>query len=187
MEYAAILIKPDAVRDVLDALILDEIQQSVRCSFVFRKMWVIKSDTVGELYPTWTSRTVYPFMVQVLTAGPSLLCVVAGADDLFDSLRAVKGKMDRGGLRLKYRTYSIEEWSSRGTTGDRLRLRMSENRIHTVDSFDETVHVCSLALSPSERASLTRHTRLADALAKKMALVPYPYVATLPTNVEKQR
>lgn len=153
-QHAVVLIKPDAVRDVLDELILRDIQEGARVTVVFRKFWRVTEDLARLIYYAWVERPEFPAMVNNITQGNSLFVVVCGGDDLYESLTRVKGKMNRGGLRLKYRTRSIEEWEALGYSGQALQNKIAENRLHTTDDLDETVTLCNLALDHRDLAAI---------------------------------
>jgi hypothetical protein len=79
--------------------------------------------------------------------------------------------MNLGGLRLKYRTRSIEEWRRLGYDGQALRDRIAENRLHTTDGPDETALLCALALKPYEITDLeNKAAPLIAAVRRRLAI-----------------
>ena len=79
--------------------------------------------------------------------------------------------MNKGGLRLKYRTRSIEKWQAIGFSGQELQNRVAENRLHTTDDFEETVYICNLAMDHYDLASIeSTAPALAVAIYRKRSL-----------------
>lgn len=149
-EYAVVLIKPDAVRDILEEMIIRDLRVGAGIRVIFRKYWHIKRHITPLIYPDWVDKLEFPAMTNNLMQGPLLFLVVERHGDVYASLRETKGKMNQGGLRLKYRTRSIEEWQALGYSGQALRDKIAENRLHTTDNLAETVSLCSLAMRSSD-------------------------------------
>ncbi|MDP2630720.1 MAG: nucleoside-diphosphate kinase [Candidatus Uhrbacteria bacterium] len=166
--YAVVLIKPDAIRDVLEERILRDLQEEALVTPVFRKFWKVTADIAELLYPEWIERLVFPAMLYNITQGESLFVVVRGDDTMYQSLARVKGKMNQGGLRLKYRAHSIEEWRELGYSGRDLENKIAENRLHTTDTFEEAVFLCKLAFTSDDLAVIRSVApRLAQAVRRK--------------------
>jgi len=153
-QYAVVLIKPDAIRDILEELILKDLRKDAHVIPIFRKFWKVTENLTKLMYPAWLAKQEFPSMVHNITQGNSLFVVVSGNRHIYKSLTQTKGKMNQGGLRLKYRTHSIEEWQSLGCFGRELQNKIAENRLHTTDNFDETVFLCNLALDHYDLATL---------------------------------
>lgn len=171
IQYAAILIKADAVRDSLEPLILQEVQEKTGVIIVFRRYWRLQEHHIRALYPLWVDRPVFPQMVRNLLQGPSLLCLAKG-EDIHRRLTKAKGKMDRGGIRFQYRTHSKEEWEAMRLSEGQVRQKMAENRIHTTDDEEETALMLSLCLTPQEVDTLALEPRIHALLRRHRALVP---------------
>lgn len=154
--YAAVLIKPDAIRDALDEAILKDIKNSTSAKTIFRKLWMVSGNTVPLIYPEWITRPEFPSMIFNVTQGHSLFVIIEGSNDIYAELTRTKGKMNKDGLRLKYRTHSIEEWQALGYTEQKLQNKIAENRLHTTDDICETTLLCSLAMNHHEIASLEK-------------------------------
>lgn len=151
-QYAVVLIKPDAIRDVLEELILRDLREGTGITFVFRKFWRVTEKLAKLIYSAWEEKSEFPSMVHNITRDNSLFIVVRGDNTIYESLTGVKGKMNQGGLRLKYRTRSIEEWQALGYSGRELQNKIAENRLHTTDDFNETVFLCDLAMNHHDLA-----------------------------------
>lgn len=150
IQFAVVLIKPDALRDFLEEPILRDLRAETGMSIIFRKMWLVTRELTKLLYPAWVNRSEFSAMVNNITQGNSLFLIVAGGPDIYGSLIRAKGKMNKGGLRLKYRTFSVEELEAMGYEGNSLRNKAAENRLHTTDDFADTVYLCNLALSSND-------------------------------------
>lgn len=171
INYAVILIKPDAIRDSLDEVILKDILNSASVAPIFRKLWKVPPAIVAHIYPEWISRPEFPAMVFNITQGHSLFIIVKGSETIYSELIRIKGKMNKGGLRLKYRTHSIEEWQALGYFGEDLHRKIAENRLHTTDTRRETTFLCSLSMDPHEIKTLEmKHPVLANEIRRHTAL-----------------
>lgn len=170
-QYAVVLIKPDATRDVLEEMILRDLQEEAFVTPIFRKFWKVTSKDASIIYPLWVSRPEFPSMVHNITQNRSLFVVVKGDFSIYRSLAQAKGKMNQGGLRLKYRTRSIEEWKVLGYSGRELQNKIAENRLHTTDNLEETVFLCNLAMNYHDIADIKLVApSLAVAISRKRAL-----------------
>ncbi len=155
MEYVAIVIKPDAVRDVLEHVILERIFTETGYTPFFLKYWQVDPVFVPAIYPDWVYKPEFPGMAYNITQGASLLCLIKDAtQQLFTRVSCSKGKMNAGGIRLSYRMHSIVEWKVLGYSGWELEKKIAENRLHSTDSTAETIALCALALNPSELNAL---------------------------------
>jgi len=149
-QYAVLLIKPDAVRDVLEKMIIEDILKGQEIKPIFLKYLKLEEEIIPIIYPDWKDKPEFPSMVHNLISGISLFVILQGNSNIFTSLTKIKGKMNQGGLRLKYRTYSIEEWNLSGYSGEKLQHKIAENRLHTTDNLEETVRMCSLLMNCHE-------------------------------------
>ena len=156
MTYAAVLIKPDAIRDILEEMITNDLQTEADVRIIFRKYWLIQKQLVKFIYPDWINKPEFPSMTHNLLQGQSLLLIAKGGINIYTTLQKAKGKMNQGGLRLKYRTKSIEEWETLGFSGKALRNKIAENRLHSTDTLSETVMLCSLAMSSNDIEKLSK-------------------------------
>lgn len=173
-KYAVVLIKPDAIRDVLEEMILQDLREGALVDSVFRKLLKINENLAKLIYPTWVEKPEFPSMVHNITRGNSLFVVVRGDNTIYESLRRVKGKMNQGGLRLKYRTHSIEEWQALGYVGRELRNRIAENRFHTTDDLNETISLCALVMNHQDIETIKSVAPLlAIAIHDKIAVQPW--------------
>lgn len=170
-QYAVVLIKPDAVRDILEEMIIQDLREAAFVEPIFRKYWRVTEGTARLIYRDWIGTLEFPSMARNITQGPSLFVVAEGDGNIYEALKRVKGKMNLGGLRLKYRTRSIEEWKALGYSGRELQNRIAENRLHTTDNFAATVYLCSLALNAADVTTLeARASHLATAIRRSTAM-----------------
>jgi nucleoside diphosphate kinase len=91
-QFAAVLIKPDAVRDCLELMILEEIKAATGVEVAFRKFWRAEGWHAGVIYPEWLHRPEFPAMKRNLIMGPSMLVVVKAGHDIFARLKSVKAR-----------------------------------------------------------------------------------------------
>lgn len=156
-QYAIILIKPVALKYGLDELLLQNIRNSTSAEPVFRKLWWPSKEQAARVYPELSGTPEFSMAVRSIVRGHSLFVIVQGSTSLYSDLTTAKGPIKgKSGLRYKYRTCPS------GSTGDLL---------HTTDTVNETVHLCSMAMKYYELNSLEeRHSVLASRIRRHTAL-----------------
>jgi nucleoside diphosphate kinase len=175
-EIVAIALKPDAVKCSLEGQLLADLECGLGAPVIWRKYYLFSPDDITAIYPSWVQRPEFPYMVWNFCQGPSLVLLIV-ADDAFKKTIALKGKMNGEGLRRKYRLKTAEEWLATSKSLDEAHRGIAENRIHSVDSFQEGADFCNLCTNSSDLADIARvHTGLHYALLKKrnVALSRYP-------------
>lgn len=168
IEYAAIVVTPDAIRDGLVELILTDLQCAAPMQIIWRKEWrIVSMDTVFSMYPRIVGRPSCAPVIRTLMAGSCLVMVVLG-ENLYLKLREVKGRIRFNedfsevvvsGLRLKYRTWLPEELellkeNSGSPHREAILNKIYEYRIHTTDDLRETAYTCCLCMTDDEMAEL---------------------------------
>jgi nucleoside diphosphate kinase len=170
--YVAVLIKPDAIRDVLDEMILHEIISKTSAIPIFRKLWKITQEEARLIYPDWIENPKFPSISYNITQGYSLFVLVMGSIKIHQELIRIKGKMNKGGIRLKFRTHSIEEWKALGYHDQGLSNKIAENRLHTTDNIEETIRLSSLIMDHNDIAYIEKsHPLLAFKIHQRNALL----------------
>lgn len=149
---AVVLLKPDSVRDNIQrSILVDLCTGAPSMKVVLKKDWLIPECMIPHMYPDWIYKREFPAMKRNLLQGFSEFYLVTGEQTIYQELIKTKGKMNKGGIRLKYRQHSIEEWIEMGYSGERLDDKIAENRIHTTDTFEECMVMCNLALARHEK------------------------------------
>lgn len=146
-EYPVILIKPDAIRDVLDQLIISDLQRQIPAlRIIWQKFWVFSPRDLTLIYPSWTNHPMFPYMVGNLTSGPSRVVLAKGPPGTYESVAGAKGKMNiGGGIRSKYRIHDIHALQCAGLSESELNCFRAENRMHSTDALHESatlIRVC---------------------------------------------
>lgn len=169
-EIAAAIIKPDAVREILDR----QIEKDIESAGLHIIGWMsvnIPESKVPQIYPDKVGDPLFSSTTWAITSGPSILLLVEG-EDSHKKLSALKGKMNTHGIRHKYNVYSREKLEEMGYEGKRLYDKLFENRIHTPDNQDESDKLLSLLLTPQQVEGLrTKHPELHDRVKKHTAIV----------------
>lgn len=143
-EYGTVIFKPDSVRDILENLMLADMECE-GIEVVWRKYRQFNPDDVARIYPQQLDYPTYPSAVKAMCSGPALILLVRG-DNIHQRLKEIKGKMDKGGLRLKYKTYTKDQLMKMGLSGDALMDKLAENRLHSSDSTEEAIAICSMCM-----------------------------------------
>ncbi len=150
MDLTVIVIKPDAVRDVLEGQIINDFVQKVDFEILFAKYHRFNYQQVVSMYPDWKHKEVFPDMVRNLTFGDSLILLVRG-NESSKKIAEVKGKMNiGGGLRNKYRRQTVEWMMQMGYPEHVIRQLKAENRMHSTDTTCEALEIMSLVCSNQE-------------------------------------
>jgi nucleoside diphosphate kinase len=148
-----IIIKPDAFSDNIDRLvIMDLVEAGIKV--VWEKHIQIPEEAVRYLYADQTMKPFYSSIVRSITIGTSLI-LVAVIDDI-SRLRKIKGVPGISGIRGKY-CLSKEALLSTGLSGKNLEDKVSQNRIHTPDSFAETAIILQMFFTDQEIEMIKLH------------------------------
>lgn len=157
MDLTVIVIKPDAVRDCLEGLIMDDFMEQIELNILFAKYHRFTFEQVELIYPDWVTQPVFPFMVKNLTFGESLIVLVQG-DDSSRKIAKLKGKMNKGGgLRHKYCLHKISQMDVSLYSEDELEALKAENRMHSTDFSYEALEILNLVCSNSELLEISKH------------------------------
>lgn len=160
IETSPIIIAPDAIRDHIEELIIEDLVFQTGIEVILRKLRQINIEAAGKIYFKLIKSPIFESIVRNLTFAPSLLIIVKG-EAAYSRLKEAKGKSKImngrlliSGLRLKYKTHSITELRALGYRGKRLLDRITEFRLHTPDNLQEAAVVCSTCLTPKELSEL---------------------------------
>lgn len=157
MDLTVIVIKPDAVRDVLESMIIRDFREKVDFKILFAKYHQFTYSQVVSLYPDWVDKREFPYMAKNLTMDKSLVLLVEG-EDSSKRIAAVKGKMNiGGGLRNKYRKNSVEQMMDMGYTEHQINELKAENRIHSTDTDYEALEVINIICSNHELITVSKY------------------------------
>lgn len=163
VDYGAVIITPDAIRDGLSQIISDDITRETNAQIIWRKCWHLKVGDVHSIYPKLVHRPFFPSLVRNITSASSLVLILEG-EDAHKWLIEVKGRhhvregrMEISGLRAAYQNRSVQEWRALGLRGKRLMDRIFEFRFHTSDNLEETAVICSLCMENQEISALAAY------------------------------
>ncbi len=157
MDLTVIIIKPDAVRDILESQIISDFCEKVDFQILFAKYHQFSDPQVISLYPDWVDKSVFPFMVKNLTMGKSLVLLVRG-EESSKKIAAVKGKMNiGGGLRNKYCKYTVDQMIDMGYTEYQINQLKAENRMHSTDTDYEALEVINIICSNHELLMVSKY------------------------------
>lgn len=145
--YSAVIIKPDAIRDSLSEMIIGDLEQA-GLSVVYRRELILKREVAEQLYAkhlaTELGQERYPYAVESLlledVLGNQYPCVFlilkSKEPNALTLTQEAKGRADKSGIRAKYRIFFWYELEHMGITGDELKIRLSQNRLHIPDSYE---------------------------------------------------
>ena len=169
-EIALAIIKPDAVREILDRQIIEDIESTGLQVIGWMSVNIPKT-IVPRIYPDKVGDPLFSSTTWAITSGPSILLLVEGVSS-HKKLSTLKGKMNTGGIRHKYCVYSREQLEEMGYEGKRLYDKLFENRIHVPDDQNESDILLSLLLTPQQVERLRmKHPELYDRIKKHTAIV----------------
>ncbi|HMQ01528.1 MAG TPA: nucleoside-diphosphate kinase [Candidatus Doudnabacteria bacterium] len=164
MDLAVIVIKPDSIRDILEKSVMSDLMQVVNLEVVFAKYHHFTQKQVELMYPKWVDRPVFKYMVKNYLIGPSLVLLVLGVD-VSESINIAKGKMNvGGGIRNKYKRYSIEEMEKLSFSEEQINIHKSENRIHSTDTTTEAWDIMSQICNIRELNEVSHYFKMENQL-----------------------
>lgn len=168
--YAVAIIKPDAHRDVLAGIIMEDFEEN-GFSIVFRKDIVLSQIQADEIYFNDHNQPNFVDATRSLMGTErdkfSTLLILKNKESEGGLLKArnIRGKVDSGGIRKKYNLYTKDELIKKGLAGEDLRNELSRNRLHVPDTDKEMFEIINLLLTENERLELKhREPRLYDEL-----------------------
>lgn len=151
MDTTTVLLKPDAIIDRVDRMIIEDIQSELNLSVIWKKFWHMTKSDAEAIYPLSVGKPIFQYMLRNLLCGPSLVLLVRGIDPL-DRLNAIKGgNVPGSGLRVKYRLQSQAEVDARIADEDFVFRLKAANRIHVPDTQEEAAQICTLCASEQDR------------------------------------
>ncbi len=157
MDLAVIVIKPDSVRDILERSIVFDLMQTVDFDILLAKYHQFTEAQIRIMYPTWVNKSVFRYMVRNYLIGPSLILLVKGKN-VSQSINDLKGKMNiGGGIRHKYKRYSVEEMERLNFSDEEINIRKSENRIHSTDYITEAWDILTQTCNARELIEISHH------------------------------
>lgn len=157
MQYAAVLLKPDAVRDRLESHIEQELRNA-GCEILLRKYWNVQTKHIQIVHPDLSMDDLcLPYIQRNYSSFPSLVLLVQydGTEEIHEYLRKLKGDPEKPeSIRYRYRI-STNEWGETNLpSSDCVDRRTVENRIHAPDNLQETIAVLRCCLTLGEMRSL---------------------------------
>lgn len=158
--YSVAIIKPDAYRDFLEQVILDDFEKA-GLSVVFRKEMKLNEQAAKQVYLEHETAKLYPFMVQSLLLEdkdheqlPCMLVIlrgqVEGQNSVLTQSQRIKGRADKEGIRAKYRMYYWHELEKMGYTGNELDTKLAQNRLHIPDDYQRTAEILGVLMTESD-------------------------------------
>lgn len=158
-DYSIAILKPDAFRDYLSQMIIDDFEE-YGLDVVFRKQMLLDEETAQDVYLEHKDSELYPFMVESLLlereSGEQLPCMLLilkrrqGEGSALDQTQVAKGRADKSGIRAKYRLYFWYELEEMGFEGRELSLKLSQNRLHVPDDYERLSEVLGVLLSKAD-------------------------------------
>lgn len=147
-DYCAVLITPDALRDNIADLIIQDIVRAVPNGKVeWYKTVSLTAQDVVTLYPKLVNRPYFPLIQSALTAGNSRVYLISGIRSA-EIIAAIKGifcingtRIQKTGLRAKYATKIAANISSPNI----FLQEPFEFRLHSTDTDEETSILVALA------------------------------------------
>lgn len=154
MQYAAVLLKPDAMRDRLEHSIVEDLQ-SAGFEVLLWKYWYVPKECIRVIHPDLDPSDPYlPYMERNYAQGLSLVLLVCYAEkeDIHIVLRRLKGSAEiRGSIRFRYCSSVPLYWEDANISFNHLVDRRTvENRIHAPDTAEETIAVLQHCFTPPE-------------------------------------
>lgn len=173
-EYAAVLITADSVRDGIHGAIAAELFSLVECRVILSGSCQLESYMIPVMYRKIRFKHYYKSVVRSMTCCQSIFYIVSGNAGLCEKLclvkglfREVEGELFTSGLRAKYKL-SVEEYVSLGYSGEALKDKVFEPRLHVSSNLEETAVDCLIFMKDND---LVRLEKLAPLLYREVERV----------------
>lgn len=157
--YAVAIIKPDAHRDVLAGMIMEDFEKE-GFSIVFRKDITLSQVQAEKIYikdhdqPSFGNATRSLLGTERDKFSTFLIFKNKENQEGLPKAQDIKGKVDSGGIRKKYNLHTKEELIKKGLAGDDLGNELSRNRLHVPDTDEEMFEIVDLLLTENERLEI---------------------------------
>ena len=152
--YSIAVIKPDAHRDVLTEIIIQDIKEG-GLDIAYIKDMVVSKEQAEEIYSEHSNEPHFEASINSLQGEKghnyvTVLVVESKEGSSLEKLQKIKGQSDKGGIRLKYRLLSRKELEEQGLSGDALTKELAKNRMHVPDSDELSRSLISTLLTNEE-------------------------------------
>ena len=156
--YSAVIIKPDAHRDVLVEMIIQDMENGGLVT-IFRKDEVLSRKEAERIYAEHRGTPHYETSIRSVEGDKenrsvTFLILKSEVGDALKHTNQIKGRSDIGGVRFKYRRFSRKEMEDMGYSGENLMLELAKNRLHVPDSDYRSLGLINMMLSDSERENI---------------------------------
>lgn len=156
--YGTILIKPDAHKDVLVGMIIQDLENA-GLSTVFRKNKMLSRELAENIYAEHRNMEHYEASVRSIGGKGveqpvTVLILKSTNDNALKLANKLKGRSDEGGIRLKYRRFSRKDLEGMGFSGENLAFELAKNRLHVPDSDERSLELTNLMLTQQEQEDL---------------------------------
>ena len=156
--YCAIILKPDAHRDVLAEMIIQDLEAN-GLTTIFRKDKVLSTSEAEEIYLEHYDRPHYEASIKSIKGESddlfvTILILKSKDGDAIANANKIKGISDVGGIRYKYRRFSKKDFEDMGYGGEELMTKLGENRLHVPDNDIRSLELIDRLLSNTEKEDI---------------------------------
>lgn len=154
LPYSIAIIKPDAHRDILAETIIKDIKEN-GLDIAFVKDMVLSREQAEKIYSDHFNEPHFEASVKSLMGEKgcdyvTVLIVESKDGPSLEKIQEIKGRSDKGGIRLKLRVLSQKELEERGFSGDELKEELAKNRLHVPDSDELNRSLINMLLTSKE-------------------------------------
>jgi len=172
--YTVVVIKPDAHKDVLVEMILDDLT-SGGLEIVLRKDLILSQEQAEMIYESEAKKEIHDYAVKSLLPGekelPVTLAIVRSAEgtSAIAIAREIKGKSGQSGVRSKYQLSNEKELKEEYELDDEVKTALAKNRLHVPDTDSEAMEIMNALITHREKEDIRdREPELYKELRKEL-------------------
>lgn len=153
-ECWTIILKPDTIKYSLDEVIISELVKE-DINIKLRKILSLNNNHLKYIYPDKISTPKEEYALYSISHGISMLLIVEW-ENLYNLLKVFKWNWNKWWIRKKYLYPWREKLEELWFGWKELEFKLSENRLHTTDSYYESIYLLSWLISFSDLEEIKR-------------------------------
>lgn len=156
--YCTIILKPDTHKDILTEMIIKDLKENGLLT-IFSKDKILSLDEAKNIYLEHLGHPHYEASVKSLMGDNknqfiTILILKSKDGNALENANKIKGLSDVGGIRFKYRRFSKKDLEDMGYDGEKLTIKLAENRLHVPGSDSRSLKLVEMLLSNSEKEDI---------------------------------
>ena len=154
--YSVVIIKPDAHKDMLVEMILDDFKNN-GLNIVFHKDLVLSREQAETIYKGESGKETYEHAIKsIMPTEGSInvtMAIIKSKNEVsaLNIAHEVRGKSGKSGVRSKYQVYTKDELRKKNISENEILSNLAKNRLHVPDTDREAMELIDLLTTPAEK------------------------------------